>query len=181
MGSTGNNKVFRIGDINFKMTKGFTLLETLVTILIFSFIIGGIYGVMNIANINYDTKLVSLNLQRQARQGMSRLSREARQASWISIVLGSLDENGIYHSITFNTPDATGVNYSLVSGQLQRIDSAHTVPKIIANDMTVPIFSMESLGHILNIQVQASKTFRSFGQERTLTFSLTEQVQIRNP
>ena len=162
------------------MTKGFTLLETLATVLIFTFIIGGIYGVLNIAKTNYDTNLVSLDLQQQARQGMNRLSREARQASWASIVLGSLDANGIYHSITFNTPEATGVNYSLVSGQLQRIDSAHTVPKIIANDMTVPIFSMESLGHFLNIQVQASKTFRSLGKDRTFTFSLTEKVTVRN-
>jgi len=162
------------------MTKGFTLLETLVTVLIFTFIIAGMYGVSNVTRTNYDTNLVSLNLQQQARQGMSRLSREARQASWVSIVPGSLDENGIYHSITFNTPDATGVNYSLVSGQLQRIDSVHTVPKIIANDMIDLIFSKESLGHLLNIQVHASKTFRSLGQERTLTFPLTEKVAVRN-
>ncbi len=162
------------------MTKGFTLLETLVTVLIFTFIIGGIYGVMNIANTNYNTNLVSLNLQQQARQGMSRLSREARQASWVSIVPGSLDENGIYHSITFNTPDATGVEYLLVSGKLKRKSSIDTTGKIIANDMIDLIFSKESLGHFLNIQVQASKTFRSLGQARTLTFSLTEKVAVRN-
>jgi len=168
------------------MTKGFTLLETVVTVLIFTFIIGGMYGVLNLARTNYDTNLVSLNLQRQARQGMSWLSRETRQASWASINITPPDANN-NNSITFNTPDANGVNYSVtktqVSGQtlwqLKRTYPAGSV-KIRANDIIGLNFSKNS-GHILNIQVQASKTFSSGGQGRTLTFSLTEQVEVRNP
>jgi len=150
------------------------------------------YGVLNITKTNYDTNLVSLNLQRQARQGMSRLSREIRQAKvWDSINIvpapPDFDVNG-NNSITFNTPDATGVNYcvtrTVVSGkelwQLQRTDSAHTVPEIIANDIGVLKFLKDSIGHLLNIQVQASKTFHSFGKDRTLTFPLTEKVAVRN-
>jgi len=166
--------------------KGFTLLEILVTVLIFGFIIVGMYGVLNIAQANYGTNSVSLNLQRQARQGMSWLSREIRQASWASIVLGSLDVND-NNSITFNTPGAVGVEYfvtwTLVSGrklwQLKREYPTGTY-KIIANDIRGLNF-WTSLGNIVNIQVQASKTFRSLGKERTLAFPLTEQVTVRNP
>ena len=175
--------------------KGFTLFEILVAILILTFIVGGICGVLNISKTNYDTNLVSLNLQRQARQGMSRLSREIRQAKvWDSINIvpapPDFDING-NNSITFNTPDATtgtSVNYcvtrTVVSGkelwQLQRTDSAHTVPEIIANDIRVLKFLKDSTGHLLNIQVQASKTFHSLGKDRTLTFPLTEKVAVRN-
>ena len=167
------------------MMKGFTLLEVLVTVLIFTFIVAGMYGVLNITRTNYDTKLVSLNLQRQARQGMSWLSREARQASWASINIASPDANN-NNSITFNTPDANGVNYCVtktqVSGQtlwqLKRTYPVGTV-KVRANDIIGLNFSQGS-GHILNIQVTASKTFSSGGQTRTLTFSLTGQVAVRN-
>lgn len=166
--------------------KGFTLLETLVTVLIFTFIVGGMYGVLLLAKTNYDTNLVSLNLQRQARQGMSWLSREIRQASWASISISSPDVNG-NNSITFNTPDANGIKYSVIKTQVSADKTLwqliRTYPagsdKIRANDIIVLNFPTDS-GNILNITVQASKTFSSVGQTRTLTFTLTEQVKVRN-
>ena len=170
--------------------KGFTLLEILVTVLIFGFIIVGMYGVLNITQANYSTNSASLNLQQQARQGMSWLSREIRQASWDSIDIvptpPDLDANN-NNSITFNTPGAVGVEYfvtwTLVSGrelwQLKREHPTGTY-KIIANDIRGLNF-LTSSGNIVNIQVQASKTFRSLGKERTLAFPLTEQVTVRNP
>lgn len=175
--------------------KGFTLLETLVTVLIFTFIVGGMYGVLLLAITNYDTNLVSLNLQRQARQGMSWLSRELRQASWVSINITSPDANN-NNSITFNTPDANGIKYSViktqVSGQtlwqLIRTYPAGSV-KIRADvrvddkpnpDNTGSLTFSKGSGNILNIQIKASKTFSSVGQIRTLTFTLTEQVKVRN-
>ena len=113
--------------------KGFTLFEILVTVLIFTFIIGGMYGVLSISTTNYNTNLVSLNLQRQVRQGMSRLIREIRQAYLSSI----LDKDQNRSSITFNTPDANGVKYSLVSGQLWQ---GYPTGTVIANDITVLAF-----------------------------------------
>jgi len=156
--------------------KGFTLLEILVTVLIFTFIVGGMYGVLNLTKTNYDTNLVSLNLQRQARQGMSRLIREIRQAYFPSI----LDKNETRTSITFNTTVAGNITYSLVSGQLKRTSSIDTTGKIIANDITGLSFPA-IVGNIQKITLRASKTFRSLGKNRTLTFSLTEQVGVRNP
>jgi len=178
--------------------KGFTLLEILVTVLIFTFIIAGIYGVLIITQTNYDTNSVSLNLQRQVRQGMSLLIREIRQAYWKSIwdpaaiplpvnnITGP-DANNNY-AITFNTLNANGINYSViktvVSGnelwQLKR--TIGTEIRIIANDIRSLTFTRDPGGaQVVTIKVGASRTFRSLGKDRTLTFSLTEQVQLRNP
>ncbi len=157
--------------------KGFTLLEILVTVLIFSFIVAGMYSILNLAKTNYDTNLVSLNLQRQARQGMSWLSREIRQAYLSSI----LDKNETRTNITFNTTVAKNITYSLVSGQLKRGCPTCTDTDIrIANDITGLAFP-PIVGHIQKITLEASKTFRSLGNNRTLTFSLTQQVEVRNP
>jgi prepilin-type N-terminal cleavage/methylation domain-containing protein len=165
--------------------KGFTLLEILVTILIFGFIVGGIYGVLNIARTNYDTTLVSLNLQRQVRQGMSRLSREIRQANASTIVISTPDANN-NNTITFNTPTATGVKYYVLlssDGVWQLVREYPTDTKIYrANDIKVLSFPARSTGsNIQKITIGASKTFFSGGKSQTLTFSLTEQVNIRNP
>jgi len=168
------------------MKKGFTLLETLVTVMIFSFIVIGIYGVLGVAQTNYDTRSVSLNLQRQARQGINWLSREMRQAYWSSISIASPDSNN-NNSITFNTPDATGVNYSVTKTQglgstlwqLERTCPA-CASKIRANDI-IGLNLSQGSGHILNIQMTTSKTFSSRGKAWTLTFPLSEQVEVRNP
>jgi prepilin-type N-terminal cleavage/methylation domain-containing protein len=167
--------------------KGFTLFEILVTILILTFIIGGIYGVLNISTTNYNTNLVSLNLQRMARQGMSWLSREIRQACLSTIVV-EVDGNN-NNIITFNTLDATGIKYyvenNTVAGktlwQLKREYPTGTVI-IRANDITGLSFPARSAGsNIQKIILGTSKTFFSGGKERTLAFNLTEQVQVRNP
>jgi len=154
--------------------KGFTLLEILVTVLISTFIIAGMYGVLNLTKANYNANLVSLNLQRQARQGMSRLSREIRQASLDSIQNKTQNRA----SITFNTSVANDITYSLYSDQhqLRRNNLG------IANDITnLTFFQIDGNSNIQKITLQARKIFRSFGKDRTLTFSLTEQVQVRNP
>jgi len=137
------------------------------------------YGLLSIARTNYDTNSVSLNLQRQARQGMGWLSREIRQAYLDTIIPGPPDVSGIYHSITFDRFGVNGVTYSLVSGQLKRSCSTCTEMPI-ANDIIGLNFS-PIVGNKQKITLEASKTFRSLGKDRTLTFSLTQQVQVRNP
>ncbi len=166
--------------------KGLTLLETLIAIGIFSFVIAGIFGVLGIGGTSYNTNLNSLNLQREARQGMGWLIKEARKASWATLQTPGPDANGNF-SITFDTPDQAGVSYSVVHTvvagkdlwQLHRTVPGGA-PQIRANDVTVLTASKDPVKHILNMQMQTSKTFSSFGQNRTLTFSLTERIQIRN-
>lgn len=165
--------------------KGFTLIEVLVTCLIFSLIIGGIYGVMNLTKINYDTNLVSLNLQRQARQGMNLLSREIRQASWASINIEPPDPEvpgDLSHSIRFNTPEENDVNYSVqFSEQTALWQLKRNTDKVIANDIRELNLYQDLPKKLLNITMLASKTFFLFGKERIVTFSLTQQVEVRNP
>lgn len=165
--------------------KGFTLLETLVTVVIFTFILGSMYGVLNVARTNYGTSSVMLELQAQARQAMHQLAREIRQAYLSSIVDKGVDKN----IINFSRPGAGNITYSFSpgSGRLWR-NSEDTV---IANDITGLTFSAltcvsccaaadtcpKEYIPLQKITLTAGKTVNS----RVLTFSLTEQVQIRNP
>ena len=143
--------------------------------LIFTLIIGGIYGALNIAKINYDTNLVSLNLQRQVRQGMSQLVREIRQAYLISITDKDLNRN----SITFNRPGEDNITYSLIAGQLRRSPGGQVIANDIAGLYFAPLSFNSSANEYIPLQkitLVASKTVHS----RLLTFSLIEQVRVRN-
>ena len=170
--------------------RGLTLLEVLISIGILSFVILGVFSVLSVGGANYSTNFASLGLQQQARQGMSWLVREVRQAKWNSVNPLGPDENG-NSSITFdmlNAATGTGVHYfvtkTVASGrelwQLQRTDNAHPAAQTKANDIRVLTISKNDAKHIINIGMQASKTIRSFGKDQTLTFSLNEQIRVRN-
>lgn len=160
--------------------KGFTLLEILISILIFSFIVAGMYGVMNISKTNYDANSVFLDLQRQTRQGMGWLIRDIRGASLSSIVLEPDLNNSNMANITFNTSDEHSVRYYIdaATWQLKRKSSENPDPVTKANDITGLSFSNSS--SIYKIELNASKTFFSSGQNRTILFPLSQQVQVRN-
>lgn len=189
------NRFFKTGKKNYakkssggtlpSQRKGFTFLEALVTILIFGFIVAGMYGIMMLAKTNYDINLVQLNLHQQTRQAMNWISRQVRESYWPPAI--SAPDANSNNSITFNTPDAAigtvtySVTSTLVSGhmlwQLECVDSTGT--KIRGNDITgLTITNPRS--HTLSITLTAKKSFYSGGKEHTLIFPLTEQVEVRN-
>ncbi|MCX5706279.1 MAG: prepilin-type N-terminal cleavage/methylation domain-containing protein [Candidatus Omnitrophica bacterium] len=145
---------------------GFTLLEALIVAVIFSFIIAGIYGVMNVANVSYPTDLGMLDLQQQARQTMQWITRETREASLVTITTGTDSD-----SISFNTPNESGIQYSVVNNQVIRSFSG---TRTIAFNIASLRFSQS--GNLLQIQVNAASTVLL----KPLAFSLTEKVRLRN-
>jgi len=145
---------------------GFTLLEVLIVAVIFSFIIAGIYGVMNVANISYPTELGMLGLQQQARQGMQWITRETREASLITIIPGTDSD-----AISFDTPNENGIQYAVVNNQVIR---SHNGNRTIAFNISALRFSRT--GGILQIQINAAATVLL----KPLAFSLTEKVRLRN-
>jgi prepilin-type N-terminal cleavage/methylation domain-containing protein len=153
------------------LMKGFTLLEILVSILIFCFIMGGMYGVVSISKTTYDVHSVSLDLQRQARQGMAWLVRDIRGAT------SSI--NGSSNNITFDTSDETHVNYyvNATTSQLERTSLSST---LVIGAIDITGLSVTNSSSFYKIELNASKTFNSGGRNRTVTFPLSEKVQARN-
>ena len=149
-----------------KPLAGFTLLEVLIAAVIFSFIIAGIYGVMNVANVSYPTELGMLDLQQQARQSMYWITREIREASLVIITPGADSD-----VISFNTPNETGIQYSVVNNQVIR---NYNGTRTIAFDISSLRFSLT--GNLIEIQVNAATTILL----KPLTFSLIEKVRYRN-
>ncbi len=155
--------------------RGFTLVEVLVSVLILGFLFAAIYGVLNIGNIIFIDDMTLVQLQQQARLAMDGMIRELRQSKASVIAFNSSSD--ISFSIpaqTYGDPWLGPIRYYLdsVIGQIKREYAGAT--KILANDINSLNFSPP--GNIMQIQLGAAKTVR----QRSLSFSLTEKVRLRN-
>jgi len=186
-----------------KFLKGFTLAEILVSAVILSLIIAGIFAILSVANISWYTDMGLLGLQQQARQAMYKMVREIRQSSPLRKTI----DGG---KITFYIPpevyaDADGnlnpwvgpisyyrdVNDTNNDGVVNQIIREYPpgTKKIVANDIDSlsfccwdgvdccnPILEDCSNLYVLQIQLRATRTVR----QKPLVFSLTEKVRLRN-
>lgn len=162
--------------------RGFTLVEVLVSALILGLLISGIYGVLNVGNMTYLTDMGLLDLQQQTRQVMDGMTREIRQSGRSTPYSMTINTDG---SLTFSIPSISNITYSLNNSH-QIIRQQGGTNKVLANDVNSLIFcwwngtsccttNCGSL-QVLQISINAAKTV----MRRPLTFSLTEQVRLRN-
>ena len=158
--------------------KGFSLVEILVSVLILSFLIAGIFMVLNVGDMSYSTDMGLIHLQQQARLAMDGMTRELRQADADSII----DPEGA-DSITFNAPLALNptqwigpITYQLDANQNQIIRTLAGVPqKIVGNNISS--LSFDKNDNILDIELTCQITTT---RRRDLSLSLREQVRLRN-
>ena len=149
--------------------KAFTLLEVLVSVVILSLIITGIYSVLNVGNITYNIDLGILDLQQNARQAMDWMVREIRESSPPNIEIG-----GGNNQITFDTPNEQDIQYYRNTQENQIIREYPTgTTRILANNIEGLNFYLN--GNLLEILVTAGKV-----QTQDLNFFLKEQVRLRN-
>ena len=159
--------------------RGFTLLEILVSIVIFAVIISAIFALLKVADISWDSDMGLLDLQQSCRQAMDVMIRELRQSRPASVTL-----NASRDRVDFFIPGITeGVSYYLSGGQIIREHPAGTTG-VLANHITelsfcciggVDCFACSSSKGVL-INLQAAKTVKGY----PLSFGLREQVRLRN-
>lgn len=166
---------------SFSSSAGISLIEILVTALIFSLIIVAIFGVLEMGNRTFPNDLGLLDLQQQARQGMDRMIREIRQSSASGVSIGGGGAN-----ITFSIPNITSIYYYLDTNSHRIIrqqpkDTGST--KILANDIDSLSFSLSA--GVVEILLVGEKTalnkelcFPSPCQNPKKT--LKEKVKLRN-
>ena len=151
------------------MNKGFTLVELLVTTLIFSFMLMCFYSVLNVGRTHYFIDIGLIDLQEQERNALDRIVREVRASSATTITTISSTSD----RISFNIPGSTGIQYFLSGAQLIRQDP-NGLQRIIAYNITRLKFT--ATGTLLQIQLQADQTVLS----KALSVAMTEEVRLRN-
>lgn len=158
-----------------KREKGFSLLEVLITLLILAFIVGGIFSVLWVSDISWDSVSGTLDVQQAVRQAMQNVTRELRQARPSDVTILNAGR-----TVTFRVPLDNNIppNYSqLITYDLsgaQIIRNSAGINYTLANDITSLIFSRS--GAEVTIQIGAQKTVR----QKTYSWSLTEKARLRN-
>lgn len=174
-----------------KKCRGLSLIEILVSVAIMLFVAVGIYGVSNVGQRTYSTDMGLLELQQQARQAMSGMTREIRQTydSDITITSNSTITFSIPINITSGAYSDT-INYYLNGDTLIRNHSADP-NKIIASDINSLSFCCEDSSgtvcdaacndrHIVKIELSAQKNVNNKVVSFPESGTITEKVRLRN-
>jgi len=180
---------------------GFTLVELMVVIFIFSIIMAATFAVLSIGRQSWHTGSTQVELQQETRRAMDRMVKELRQSGQTTIV-GVLADGNPYFAITFQLPedagsdddalDGTGniewgnqITYSLAGNQVQRASAGSTT--ILANKVATlefkrspdnPMTPDVDESNIIEISLQAQKDALPGGRQMQST--LNSQVTLRN-
>jgi prepilin-type N-terminal cleavage/methylation domain-containing protein len=155
--------------------KGFSLLEVLIAVVIFSLVIMGVYGVFSVANRNYAVDAALVELAQQTRQTMFWLTKDIREASALSIT--NIDSAS--DAISFNAIGETGIQYYLDNNQLIREFPSGT-RRVVANNIArfrIARGNNPLDNNMLVLDLLAEKTLIS---GETLSSPLRERVRLRN-
>ena len=187
-------RIFRKNPARFlKRRQGFTLVEMMVTVAIFSFILGICYTLFISGSNSWETNSVRVELQQELRKAMDWITQDLRQAGSASITNGPVDpvDGTPYPSITFRKAagvsggnlvwDSSTTTYSLggTGGtQLLRQVSGQTASVIAQNIQSLQFSRQVSTSNIVDVSLQARKT--TLREKRPIQASLTLRIYLRN-
>lgn len=183
--------------------RGFTLVEILIVLAIFSILLGFVFSILAGGSWNsWQIGFLQHDLQNQLRQGVSYMANELAQTNIGQV--DALPSDGSY--VIFRLPvgydDSTGtikwgatwgedgyegykVRYSLVNRQLMRevLDGAGVsqagMQKVLANEIAAATFSLAN--RTFEISLTAEKADASIpNPAHTLTQSLSTKITLRN-
>ena len=156
--------------------KAITLMEVMVTAVIFSFVAAGIYMTFIIGNRSWAYYNESVILKQEVRRSLFTMAQELREAKDIFITTD--DIKGA--TISFSRPSVGPVSFSWTN----RGENAHRIirtnkkqTRILANHISGLSFHQETI-HDLTIELSATKKSPKTGQD--LYFHLKETIALRS-
>ena len=154
------------------LISGFTLVEILISSVIFAMLVGALYSVFSVGNAAWVKYDCSIATQRQARQALSQMTKELREASSISIT--QTTDNA---TISFYRSGVGSISYiwNATGTNAKRILRSYSaIPTIVAEDISALAFTDHS--NAVTIELTSAKQAPTGG---TLEFSLKEKVALR--
>jgi len=144
--------------------RGLTLIELMISLLIFSVVLGAIYGTMTMGQSSYQTGDAQISVQQEARKAINKIATEIREASSVNL------SNEYPFTIR-----GQKIKYGVIDDQLQKTVQGGAIT-VLANDVDNIQFSLFG-GDMVYITVTTQKN-TLLG--RSLSANLTSQVKLRN-
>ena len=151
---------------------GFTLVEIAISIAIASLIALGIFIILNSGSSSWNQETTLLELQQQTRSAIEGMTKEIRQID----PLQNVDIINDGHGIVFHILDVSNsISYYLNgNGQIIREHPPGSTRAVAGNISSI---NFSHTGNIVEIFIVATKVDK---RGRSLTFSLTGRVKLRN-
>ncbi|MDD3297167.1 MAG: prepilin-type N-terminal cleavage/methylation domain-containing protein [Candidatus Omnitrophica bacterium] len=182
-------------NFSYRYVKGFTIIELIIAVAIFSIIIAAIHQVAVIGERTWDRGVWQAAVQQMTRSAYRDMLREIRSASLSSLSTTSVITSSCNDTeepdadacdkVTFDTPDDTGVMYYLDDGQIVRENSLGA-RRIITGNVEELLFCCPHSGSnscecdsdhdYLDIRIKIKKITKG----RDINYSLRSQVGVRN-
>ena len=159
--------------MNIQRKKGFTLIEMIVTVSIFTMMTGALYTIFLVGNKSWTTFSTNVILQHDVREGLFAMTKELRRARDILIIK---EESGT--KINFLRWPVGLVSYSWSSegvdaNKIVRTNNGNV--RVLADNISA--LSLESLPNAVVIDMTASQILAS---GPTSQFQLKEKVALRS-
>lgn len=173
-----------------RTVQGFTLVEVLVVIAIFSVMIAAVYQMFLLGERSWSSDMELLNLQQPVRRGYYAMTQELRAAATGGVSIPSscnhLDSPDSCTRITFSTPTENDITYfyNAVSNQVIRQDNSGR-QRVLAGDITGLFLCCAHSGGscgcdadhaFLSIRLEAAKAIK--GEDES--FVLEGKLRFRN-
>jgi prepilin-type N-terminal cleavage/methylation domain-containing protein len=153
------------------LNRGFTLVEMLVSLFLFTIIIGTVFSYFAAVNSLELLNVSLIDLQQQARGVIDGMSREIRHSRVANISITHAGA-GIDFAI-----GGDAISYYLNNNSQVIREYPVGTDRIIANKITFLNFNPDVTNQTVQIAVTATTTN---AQNRTLTFGMSEKVRLRN-
>lgn len=180
-----------------KDSKGFSLIELMVVMVIFILVMGSVLGLLSVGQVSWQSGSSKITVTQELRRGMESMVKELSQAEISTL---SLSDGGTSNSISFKTAqDLNGdgtisfssgeleglratdpsivysLTYSASLGFNQLTKTVDGSSSVLANYLTALQFTRSS--NIVEISISGQKT-SAFG--RVLSGSLNGRLALRN-
>ena len=154
-----------------KFLTGFSLIELLVVVLIFSSIFIAMLGILNVGKRSWSLGTTQAEIQQEARRAMSMITKELREASAID---SATFVSGISTGIIRFTLEGQTIEYTLNGTDLEKTVSSVTTS--VARDVDGVQFKLlgSDIVHI------ALSTKRTSALTSDLQFNLNAHIKLRN-
>ena len=154
--------------------EGFTLVELMVTVLLFSGIIALIYSTLVLGNYSWQVSRNNIFLQQEARRALISMVKELRSAENVSVSQSD--------QIDFSVDGIGDIQYTLESNQITRKDPTTGLSPdgrsiILANSISNLSFTLDLDTDAVVINITAVTTTL---QGNALNFNLNGRVRFRN-
>jgi len=174
-------------------TRGFTLIEVMISMAVVLILAAAITRVLLVGNSSWHIGDAEVQVNQEARRGMSNMVRELRNTRPLSTIINVPADGAYYSTITFKIPsdsdgdgdviDASGnvewsdaITYSVANNQLWR--NTTNSATVLANNVNSLSFRRQpTSSDIIEIALQTRKTTV---EQRVISATLNCSVKLRN-